>query len=217
MNKVNQINELMQSASNIKANNEAVEAGKSAKNTFSWQAFFILKEGFIQDKQALERLIKKDNELHHCRSYVSKAKTVLNAIESGAEIATKDGQPVSIETLKGNDFSNLPEMTLSTLYSSIKKAEKEAEENDTILEHAFLIMEEQTGQTIEQIKQVMPESFDDMLETAKKQASEAINAAKTDYVAEIKSLVSSLSAEQVNEVASYIMDKVNTNTVSQVA
>lgn len=212
-NKQNQIAELLNTAKAIEANTNAVDAGKSAKNAFSWQAFMILKSGFIQDKQALERLTKKGGELFNCRSYVSKAKSVLSALESGAVIEVKEQAPVSIETIAHYTFDNLPEVTLSTLYTTVKKAEKESDKNDTILEHAFLIIENKTGQTIEQVKESMPESFDALLSEAKAEAKAALDAASLDTLAQVKALIDTLNHDDINAIALYAMDKVNVSTV----
>lgn len=217
--KVNHIALLLSTASLINTNNEALEAGKSAKNAFSWQCFFILKEGFIQDKQALERMTRKGGELFKFRSYVSKAKTVLHSLESGDTIEVNEQEPVSIETIKAYSFTALPEVTLSTLYSTIKKAEKEQDIEATINEHAALILEDKYGQPVSELQATMPERFNEVFAEAQAQARAAIEAeaAKESTMDKIKTLINTLSSEEVNALALYVMDKVDGDTKEAVA
>lgn len=177
---MSQIQKLIETAQAISQANDASAAGKSHKNAFAWQALMIMHKGFLQDKAALEGMIKKGGQLHHCRSYVSKAKTVLNTITQGVNISIDDAI-LSEETLKAYSFDNLPPFTLSSIYTEIKKEARQEEESN-VLEaqahaEAVLALEEQFNQPIAELQALMPERYESLYQEAKDNALASLTAA----------------------------------------
>jgi len=215
---MSQIKTLLESAANIEAHKATAGAAASAKNAFSLQALYILHNGFMQDKIALERMTAKGGELFKCKSYVSKARSVLNALEQGASVEVSENETVSIETIEAHSFDNLPSFTLSTVYTTIKKEQKAQEDNARLDDLAFVaavsVIEERLGQKLNELKKSMPERIDQIIEAEQAIQLEAIKAelATASELNACKALVDKLNAADIAALAEYVMDKLNVTT-----
>lgn len=214
---MSQIEKLIQTGEAISQANDASAAGKLHKNTFAWQAAMIMHKGFLQDKAALEGLIKKGGKLHHCRSYVSKAKTVLNTILAGVSINIGDAI-LSEETLKAYSFDNLPPFTLSSIYTEIKKEARQEEESNVLEAQAhasaILSLEEQFNQPVSELQALMPERYESLYQEAKDNALAALHAESS--IATVQAIIAQVMALQPAQQAE-VLAALNSAQVAQAA
>ncbi len=189
-----QLNALKAEATNI----------KSLTNTFAWQAYYILANGFLKDKLTLQEMVKKDQPLHSLRGVVSKAKAVLQAFEAGMTVELKDIGSISQESLVNNSFDNLPEYTLGSIYAAIKKADKHDAIDNDVTAQAQAMLEDETGQTVAELLVSLPEAYPQMLEDAKHRIIEANKPREASpYDVAVASL-SSLNADELEALKAHI-------------